>query len=118
MSHSTENRPYGNDGVWPSLNRFLLTLIVLSAAVPIGFSFLPEVKKRKEHETRIEELKAEIDNQRMLLARHRREESLLNNDPEYVGLIARDRLDLMKEGETIYRLEPPKIDPSRFRLKQ
>ncbi|MDQ3621577.1 MAG: septum formation initiator family protein [Verrucomicrobiota bacterium] len=86
--------------------------------MPIGFSFLPEVKKRKEHETRIEELKTEIENQRMLLARHRREEFLLNNDPEYVGLIARDRLDLMKEGETIYRLDPPKMDPSRFRLKQ
>ena len=27
---------------------------------------------------------------------------------EYVGLIARDRLDLMKEGETIYRIEAAK----------
>ncbi len=39
-------------------------------------------------------------------------------DPEYIGLMARDRLDLMKEGETIYRLEPPKIDPSKMRLRQ
>ncbi len=48
----------------------------------------------------------------MVLARHEREENLLRRDPEYVGMIARDHLDLMKEGETIYRLDPPKPNPS------
>ena len=31
--------------------------------------------------------------------------NLLKTDPTYLETIARDRLDLMKEGETIFRLE-------------
>jgi cell division protein FtsB len=32
--------------------------------------------------------------------------NLLKTDPTYLETIARDRLDLMEEGETIFRLEP------------
>ncbi|MEY2504477.1 MAG: Septum formation initiator, partial [Verrucomicrobiota bacterium] len=43
----------------------------------------------------------------ILLARQTREVNLLKTDPTYLETIARDRLDLMKEGETIFRLEQP-----------
>ena len=69
---------------------------------------LPEIGKRKEQQARVEELKAIVDKEKQALVRNLREENLLKLDPEYVGLIARDRLDLMREGETIYRLEGPK----------
>jgi cell division protein FtsB len=105
-------------GIWHSLNRFVFTLIVLAAAVPIAYSFLPEVKRRKEQEMRIEELKGLIEKQRMILARQRREENLLLHDPEYVGIMARDRLGLMKEGETIYRIDAPKPVPSNMKLNR
>ena len=111
-------RPRPAEGIWHSLNRFVFTLIVLSSAVPIGYSFLPEVKRRKEQEARVEELKAAIEKQRMILVRHEREENLLKHDSEYVSLIARDRLDLMKEGETIYRLDPAKPAPATMRLNR
>jgi cell division protein FtsB len=42
-----------------------------------------------------------------MLARQTREVHLLKNDPTFLEIKARDRLDLMKEGETIFRLEPP-----------
>jgi cell division protein FtsB len=42
----------------------------------------------------------------MLLARATREVNWLKTDPTYLETIARDRLDLMKEGETVFRLEP------------
>jgi hypothetical protein len=32
--------------------------------------------------------------------------NLLKTDPTYLETIARDRLDLMEEGKTIFRLEP------------
>ena len=50
------------------------------------------------------------------LARNTREAELLKLDPEYAGLIARDRLDLMKEGETIYRFDPPRGLKAKMRL--
>lgn len=83
--------------------------------MPIAYSFLPEVASRKQQKTRIESLKAEVEKQRMLLARYEREEMLLKRDPEFIGVIARDKLELMKDGETIYRLDDPQMDTTKFR---
>ena len=103
------------EGIWHSLNKLVFVLIVLCVSIPIGYSFLPEVSKRKEQAQRVEALQMELEKQRALLARYEREERLLRRDPEYAGLIARDKLDLMHPGETIYRLDPPKPDPQRMR---
>jgi cell division protein FtsB len=35
--------------------------------------------------------------------RFEREEMLLKRDPEFISVIARDKLELMKDGETIYQ---------------
>jgi cell division protein FtsB len=43
-----------------------------------------------------------------LLAHQTREINLLKTDSTYLETVARDRLDLMKEGETIFRLESPR----------
>lgn len=110
---SDNHRP--TEGIWLSLNKLVIALIVMCASVPIAYSFLPEVSKRKEQRQRIEALKIDLEQQKMQLVRFEREEMLLRRDPEYAGLIARDKLDLMKEGETIYRLDVAKIDPSNFR---
>ena len=110
------SKPTG--GIWHSLSRLVVTLIVLAASIPIAYSFLPEVSQRRAHQQRIEVLKAEVEKQKMLLVRHQREESLLRRDPEYIGIIARDRLDLMKEGESIYRIDPPKPDGAKLKLRQ
>jgi cell division protein FtsB len=78
-------------------------MIVLTLATPAFYSFTPAVKKRRELDARVDSLKATIEQQRLILQRHTREEGLLRRDPEYISLMARDRLDLMKEGETIFR---------------
>lgn len=80
-----------------------------------AYHFLPEVSKRRDQQARVEQLKLEVEQQRQLLVRNTRNEELLKHDPEYVGLIARDRLDLMKEGETIYRIDPVKPDRSTMK---
>ena len=110
------SKPSG--GIWHSLSKCVVALTVLSAAIPIAHSFLPEVSQRRAHQQRIEVLKSEVEKQKMLLARHQREESLLRRDPEYIGIIARDRLDLMKEGETIYRIDAPKLDAGKLKLRK
>jgi len=107
-----------NGGIWHSLNRFLFTFIVLTVAVVVLFHFLPEVAARREQEARLNKLKADVEREHQLLTRNLREEELLKRDPEYIGIIARDRLDLMKDGEIIYRIEPPKPDKSKMRLNR
>ena len=100
-----EREAQSYEGIWPSLNKFLLVLILVTLTIPIAYSFMPEVTKRKAAAARIEELNAKIDLERMKLANLQRQEFLLRNSREYVALIARDKLDLMEPGETIYRFD-------------
>ena len=93
------------EGIWPSLNKFLLVLILITLTIPIAYSFMPEVSKREAAKVRIDELNAKIDLERMKLANLNRQKFLLQNSREYVAIIARDKLDLMEPGETIYRFD-------------
>jgi len=105
--------------VWHSLNRFLVMLIAMTVVTLIACAFVPELKNAREQNERIDDLRAQIAKQRDLLAQHTREVDLLKNDPTYIETIARDRLDMMKEGETIYRIDPaPTPDQSHMRLTQ
>ena len=97
------------NGVWHFLNRLMATLIILTIIILIICAFLPELRKQREQSARVDQLKTEIDKQRALLTQQSREVELLKNDPGYVETLARDRLDLMKEGETSYRIETPSV---------
>ena len=108
-----ERETQSYEGIWPSLNKFLLILILMTLTIPIAYQFVPEVDKRKVAAARIEALNAELDEQRMKLSHLQRTEFLLRNNPEYVATIARDGLELMGPGETIYRYEPPKAPGQR-----
>ena len=63
----------------------------------------------------IDNLQAQVNEQRLLLARQTREVSLLQTDPAYLETIARDRLDLMKDGETIFHLEAAQSEKRKRR---
>jgi cell division protein FtsB len=112
--HSQNSPP--TRGIWHSLNRLLVTLIALTVLAVVAYRSLPEITKRRDQQLRVEQLKAEVERERQMLLRNTRIEELLKHDPEYVALIARDRLDLMKENETIYRVENAKPDKARMRL--
>jgi len=94
--------------VWQRLNRILFTLLFLAVWLGIISLFVPPYKKMQVARAEIDALQAQRDEQKMLLARATREVNWLKTDPTYLETIARDRLDLMKEGETVFRLEPAK----------
>lgn len=102
---SGEFRARRQQSVWHFLNRLVFTLIVFAVLTATICVFLPELKKRTDQYVRIDELKAEIAREKITLDHRTREVDLLQNDPAYVEILARDRLDLMKEGETIFRLQ-------------
>ena len=93
--------------VWQRLNSVLRVLLAVAVALVILSLFLPLYKKRTQSQNEIDNLQFQVNDQKTLLARQTREVNLLKTDPVYLETIARDRLDLMKEGETIFRLEPP-----------
>lgn len=106
-------------GIWRSLNRFLFALIVVAVATIAGYRFLPEFTQRDDQERQLETLETEINKQQQLLARHQLEEALIQSeDPEFLGIHARDFLNLRKPGETIFRLEQAHVDTSRMRRNE
>jgi len=92
-------------GVWPILNRMVVATIILALCVGAVVAFLPILNQRKAQAQRLEQLRAEVARQEALITKNSRAVELLKSDPEYIETIARDRLDLMKPGETIFRIE-------------
>ena len=92
--------------VWQRLNRILRVLLVLTIWLVIVSLFVPPYKKLQQSRAEIDNLQQQLNEQQSLLAGQNREVNLLKTDVTYLETIARDRLDLMKEGETVFRLEP------------
>ena len=97
--------------VWRRLNRILLVLLIIAIWLVIVSLFLPPYKKLTRSRAEIDDLQQQMNEQQNLLARQTREVNLLKTDVTYLETIARDRLDLMKEGETIFRLETARTKP-------
>jgi len=97
--------------LWQRLNRILLVLLIIAIWLVIVSLFVPPYKKLMQSRTEIDNLQQQVGEQQTLLARQTREVSLLKTDVSYLETIARDRLDLMKEGETIFRLETARSKP-------
>ena len=94
--------------IWTRINRLLWVLLILTVVALIIGAFLPELDKQRVERDERARLTRLIGEQRALLERNKLKVGWLTNDPEYLGIVARDRLNLMKEGETILRIEPPK----------
>src|SRR5438067_13463670 len=88
------NRP--QEGVWHSLNRLLIALIVFAGILLIAYPFVAELKDQRERAARIESLRADVQKQKVLLVQRTREEERQKNDSQYIEMVARDWLDLMK----------------------
>jgi cell division protein FtsB len=99
--------------VWQRWNRLLLILLLLSVWLVILSLFVPPYKKLQLGHEDIDKLQAQRDEQQALLSKQTREVNLLKTDPVYLETIARDRLDLMKEGETIFRIESAAVQADK-----
>jgi cell division protein FtsB len=97
--------------VWRRLNRILLVLLIIAIWLVIVSLFAPPYKKLMQSRAEIDNLQQQVNEQQSLLARQTREVNLLKMDVTYLETIARDRLDLMKEGETIFRLDSARAKP-------
>ncbi|MBE2204995.1 MAG: septum formation initiator family protein [Chthoniobacterales bacterium] len=83
----------------------MLALIALGILLLGGLTFYPEWVHRNRIAAKLEEEQAKLRAEQLLQKKREREVTLLQTDPGYVETIARDKLGLMKEGETIFRLD-------------
>ncbi|MGH8046958.1 MAG: septum formation initiator family protein [Chthoniobacterales bacterium] len=94
---------------WRAVNTFLMFMVGAAAVVATVLWFLPELRRIDEMRANLAGLEKELAGQQLLLAQQQRQEGWLNENPEYVEMIARDRLDLMKGGETVVRLDEKSV---------
>jgi len=93
---------------WHRLNRVLQVLVVAGFLLTVAVMFYPVWQKQNDMRLRLLTLEAEKSEKASRLAKSQRELDLLRNDREYLETIARDRLNVMKPGETIFRIELPR----------
>lgn len=113
MRSYRETRRRNDPSFWTAVNRVLTVLVTVGFLACIVFWIYPEVVSRNKLAANLEAKKAEKAHEQLLIRQHEREIYLLQNDKEYIETIARDKLDLMKEGETIFRFDPPKNAPAQ-----
>ncbi len=94
--------------IWQQMNAILRLLLLIAVWLLMISFFLPPYKQLQRDRAALELLSTQLTDQKTTLARLTRQVVLLKNDPTYLETIARDNLQLMKDGETIFRLEPPK----------
>ncbi len=88
----------------PVAVRVMWALIVGSALLTLGFTFYPEWIRLSDMKRDVAEQKTRLAELRKTATDRELEVKLLQTDREYLEMIARDKLDLMKDGETIFRL--------------
>jgi cell division protein FtsB len=92
---------------WRAVNTCLTFLVGLGAVVAAVLWFLPELRKIDEMRATLASLQKELAAEQLNLAQQQRQEGWLNESPEYVEMQARDRLEMVKDGETVVRLDEP-----------
>ncbi len=103
----TQLRKRRETDFWRAVNTGLLVLCLLGAVVVTALAFVPELRRVQEMRANLQALQKESASQQLLLRQQQREVKWLQDDPAYVEILARDRLGLMKDGETIFRFDEP-----------
>jgi len=93
---------------WHRLNRVLQVFVVAGFLLTVGVMFYPVWQKQQDMRLHLLTLERAQSEKSTALAKNQRELELLRNDREYLETIARDRLNVMKPGETIFRIELPR----------
>jgi cell division protein FtsB len=88
--------------------RVMWSLIAAVVLLLAGFTFYPEWTRLSDMKKDLASQKAKLEELKKATEGRELEVQLLQNDPHYLEMIARERLDMMKEGETIFRLSSAK----------
>jgi len=87
------------------VNRAAFTIFLVTGCVAMAALSVPQMRKLRSLKEELARAKAQEHHVRSHKERKSRELAALRDDPAYLELVARDRLDLYRSGERIYRIE-------------
>lgn len=93
------------DSIWDKLTRVVICLLLLAGLVGIGVWYMPLIKQNENYRKEVLELDAKV--QQELATKKQLEAALksLNNDPNAVARLAREKLGYARPDETVIRFE-------------
>lgn len=94
--------------IWQRINRLLWVVIVLTVVALIIGAFMPELDKMRDERRKNDDLQRSVAQQKAINTHLQNQANWLANDPEYLAIYARDKRNMMEEGETILVIDPPK----------
>ena len=91
--------------IWQVLSRVMEVVIYALLILAVGRLFVPEFDRQRELQAEIDRLAIIQSEKESQVPRLRQEHRLLKTDKEYLETVARDRLNMQKEGEYIIMIE-------------
>lgn len=88
------------------LNRILYILLIAAILILMICWFLPLLKERQRQQLALQSLEQQLAQEKLVYKREEKKLAWIKNDPNYLELLARDKLDLKKPEEKIFRVEP------------
>ena len=99
-----KRKPAGN--VWANLARMMQVLLGLAVLAGIFACFMPVIRQVQNLQSEKAKLEAQTAAEQAANRQLNRQFDLLKSNPEYIERISRDRLNLGKPGEMIFRFDP------------
>lgn len=91
--------------LWERMSRVMEVIIYVLLILAFARLFAPELEKQKDLQTELEKLEAIKFEKETKVNRLRSEHSNLISDRNYLEAVARDRLNLQREGEYVIHIE-------------
>jgi cell division protein DivIC len=88
------------------LNRILYILLIAAILILMICWFLPLLKERQKQQLALQSLEQQLAQEKLVYQREEKKLAWIQNDPGYLELLARDKLDMKKPDEKIFRVEP------------
>ena len=103
--HLPNVRRHRRSNICQRMNRVLLMMFALGLLAVAAAVFWPGIDKRRQLDDEYSEALEKLEERRKYRDQLVKKENLLRNDPAYIEMEARDRLDYHKPGETVIRIE-------------
>lgn len=87
------------------INRAAFAVLLIVLCVAVGVLSVPQLRELRSLNEELRRAEAQEEHARAFNEQKERELKALREDPRYLELVARDRLDLQRPGERIYRIK-------------
>jgi len=92
-------------GIWKTLTRVVMFLILVAVLLGIAFWYLPLIQQNERMRKEVLRLEAQVQQDEATNKLLKASIDSLRNDPKAVERLARERLGYAKPGETVIRFE-------------